>query len=246
MSACASSSALPSSGPSLPTPVPKPTPPPSSAPLPPPPPVAAPTTIRGPWTFSYTPGQYIYVVSIQGTVATFPDSMATHPIPTATEQITIIIGDSVSVVDPQPVSGGCTEQRALVGRVLRVFPRIPSPLQAGTTWTDSTTVEGCSGTIPAQLNMLTRYQITGDTTINGTIALRIDRRATFSAHGEGNRGQHRVILNAIGTEIGILLVDPAAGYILGSTSLQHAMVDLTTSGRTSHFVQQTTESIIKR
>lgn len=194
------------------------------------------------------PGQYTYTITLTGTVTPPPDSTPSHAhtVPPLTQQITFNVGDSVTIANPVlPTQLECTPQRALFSKALQLFPKIPSNLHSEMTWTDSSTVNSCSSTIPVELDVLTRYRVIGDTTYNGNAALQIEKTATFSAHGEGNQAQHRILLSASGTEIGTLYVDPNAGQLLGSATIQNAKIDITTSGRVSHFTQQTTETAIR-
>jgi len=157
--------------------------------------------------------------------------------------ITFEVDDSITITDPVPTTGlACSAQRALREKASHLLPKIPSPLQLEMTWTDSTTVDACSGTIPIELNTLTRYRVAGDTTYNGTTVLQIEKSTTFSAKGEGNDAQHRILLSASGTEIGILYFDTTAGVFAGSRTIQDTKIDITTSGHTTNFTQRVTET----
>lgn len=206
---------------------------------------AVPTIIhRGPWNFAYTPGQYRYRLTVTGTVSQADGSVPERAMTPLTLPITFEVGDSITITDPAPTTGlGCSAQRALHDKALHLLPKIPSPLQLGMTWTDSMTIDACSGTIPVQLNILTRYRVAGDTTYNSLTVLQIEKSTTFSAKGEGTDAQHRILLSASGTEIGTLYFDTTVGMFAGSRSMQDTKIDITTSGHTTNFTQRTTETI---
>jgi hypothetical protein len=123
---------------------------------------------------------------------------------------------------------------------------MPSQLLAGTVWTDSTTIDGCYGFLPATSTAVYRYTVVGDTVFNGAPALLIARSGILSARGEGNEGQHQVRLAAHGTELSRLFFDPDSGQFLGTIGSQRTQLDVTTSGRLTQFIQQTSETVIQQ
>ena len=232
--------------PSTPAPAPQPaTPAPSRAPVTVP---SAPQTARGggPWQFAPAAGTYSYVVVTDGQIQR-TDSAGTPPraLPATTQRITLGIfstGDVQLVDPPAPASGApCDAAAALATRARELIPRLPATLTAGATWTDSSTVDGCSGTIPTTTRTESRYTVVGDTTIGGITALQIHRADTLSAKGDGTQGQHRIALSATGTASTEIFVDPATGHFVGIDETQQTTVDITTSGRTQRFLQNVHE-----
>jgi hypothetical protein len=158
----------------------------------------------------------------------------------------LLVTDSgtTQVLEPvTPSTIGCTPIRALLTRAQRLLPHVPPQLVAGTVWTDSATVDGCYGFLPATTTAVSRYTVVGDTLFNSAPALLIMRAGVFFAKGEGNEGQHRVLLAAQGNELSQLFFNPDSGQFLGSLGAQRTQLDITTSGRLTHFIQETHETV---
>lgn len=238
--------------------VPVPTPAPTSAPpsAHPTPPIPAPgtTVLRqhisenagGPWTFTYTPATLTYDIMTEGTVAMLPDSTNLRALASVTQRVTFAVAadGSVQLIDP-PVPTGpvCDSIAVLAGRTTQLLPKLPSQLTAGLTWSDSATVDNCVGNAFANTVLAHTYTVMGDTVFNGTKVLHIVRSSVMTAKGEGSEGQHRVLLTTSGTGTTDLYFDVTAGRFLGSLGTQTSLIDVTTSGRLSHFLQQATERV---
>ena len=123
---------------------------------------------------------------------------------------------------------------------------LPRAIAAGMTWTDSSTVSGCSGSIPVQLTAIRSYRILGETKDGGPGMIAIDRTDRVRATGEGSQGQHRVLLQANGSGSARILVDRSSGILSGIEGEQKTDVIVTTSGRTQHFVQTVRERTAAR
>lgn len=223
----------PSPQPSVPAPAPTPTPQPTVA--------AQPTRGGGPWTYAPTSGTYSYVITTDATIDRVDSAAPSRTLPTTTQRVTLAIfstGD-VQLVDPSaPVSGApCDAAAALATRALELVPRFPATLSAGATWSDSTTSQGCRGTIPTTTHTQSHYTVIGDTSIAGVVALQIHRADSITANGEGVQGQHHVTLAAAGSAATDLFLDPATGHFLGADETQETNVSVTASGRTERFLQ---------
>lgn len=231
--------------PSTPAPAPQPaTPAPSRAPAPVPLAPAAPRG-GGPWQFAPAAGTYSYVIVTDGQVQRTDSAAPPRTLPTTTQRVTLGIfstGD-VQLVDPAPPASGtpCDAAAALATRARELIPRIPASLSAGATWTDSSTVDGCRGSIPATTHTASHYTVIGDTTIGGVAALQLHRADTLSAKGEGTQGQHRITLSATGTAAADIYVDPASGRFLATDDTQETSVEVGTSGRVQRFLQHVHE-----
>jgi len=216
----------------------------------PPPPTALPTPplarLSGSWNFTYAPGTYTYAMQTDGTIAPASDTSQKQPLPQSHQTATISISGSgdVQVMDPPPAtSPACDPTAALILRAQQLLPRIPNALQAGATWRDSTTTTGCRGMIPAASTVISNYTVTGDTTINSTRVLQIQRADSISATGEGSSGQHRILVTATGTGLSHAFLDPNTGRLVMLRGTQSTLVNVTTSGRLERFLQNVTESI---
>lgn len=198
------------------------------------------------WTFFYAPGTYSYNFTTTATVAPATDTALAQPVPTLNQSATITVsatGD-VQVINPVPVQpSACDPNTTLVTLARQLIPRIPNQITTGNTWRDSTTTSGCRGLIPIESNVISNYTVIGDTTINNTTVLQINRTDSLSASGEGADGQHRVLLTATGTGIGTVYLDPVTGLLVGIKEAQRALVSVTTSGRLVQFLQRATETV---
>lgn len=219
----------------------QPTPPPLPVPLAP-----VPAKLTGSWNFRYAPGAYTYTIQTNGTIAPVSDTSQRQPLPEAHQTATITISGAgeVQVTNPPPAtSPGCDPNTALILRAQELLPKIPNALIAGTTWRDSTTTTGCRGMIPAASTVISNYSVTGDTSINNTRVLQIERADSISATGEGSSGQHRIMVTASGTGLSHAFLDPITGRLLMLNGTQSTFVNVTTSGRVGRFLQNVTESI---
>lgn len=228
------------------TPSPQPSEPAPTHPVTPQPTVSAqPTRGGGPWAYAPASGTYSYVITTDATIERVDSAAPSRTLPTTTQRVTLAIfstGDVQLVDPPAPVSGvPCDAAAALATRALELVPRFPATLTAGATWSDSTTSQGCRGTIPTTTHTQSRYTVVGDTSIAGVVALQIHRADSITANGEGIQGQHHVTLAATGSAATNLFLDPATGRFLGADETQETNVDVTASGRTERFLQHVRE-----
>jgi hypothetical protein len=204
-------------------------------------------TTEGPWTFTYAPGTLTYNITVEARIARVPDSTNARVFPPATQQITLTLlptGETQLVTPPAPTSSVCDSTAALATRASQLIPKLPTQLTAGATWSDTVIVEGCRGNIPAVTNIARRYTVVGDTTVGGTQLLHVVRTEAVVSRGEGNEGQHRVLMNATGTGTSSLFFDVTKGRFFGSSGTHTTDVGITTSGRVNHFLQHTTERVM--
>lgn len=243
MMACASASPVVSPSP-VNVPATKPTQP--APPLPTALPTPPPAKLSGSWNFTYAPGTYTYTMQTDGTIAPVSDTTRKQSLPQSHQTATIAISGSgdIQVMDPAPAaSPACDPIAALILRAQQLLPRIPNALIAGARWRDSTTTTGCRGLIPAASTVISNYTVTGDTTINSTRVLQIQRADSISATGEGSSGQHRILVTATGTGLSHAFLDPITGRLVMLIGTQSTLVNVTTSGRLERFLQNVTESI---
>lgn len=216
-------------------------------PLPPSPPAPVPAQHvpkGGPWSFTYAPGTYTYTFATEANITPILDSTQKRQTPTQTQTATVTLsaaGD-LQVLDPVPSTTAlCDSSSALLTRAQQLFPRLPSQLAVGDSWRDSTTTTGCRGIIPAESTVISNYMVVGDTAMANITALEIHRVDSLSANGEGTEGQHRILVAATGTGELNLFFDAAAGRLIGSRGSQTTLVNVTTSGKLTQFIQHVTE-----
>jgi hypothetical protein len=232
--------------------VPAPVSQPSAHPAQPAPPTVSaaprPTAVHGgPWTFSYAPGTYTYAITTAATIAPLSDTTQKRPLPDLTQKATVAIsavGD-VQVIDPViPTPVSCDSvAAALAMRAQQIIPRLPSHLNAGDHWRDSTTTSGCRGAIAAESQIISNYVVVGDSTFDHIRAVQVHRTDSLSASGEGTDGQHRIMVSATGTGSADLFLDTSAGRFVGSQGQQTSLLRVTTSGRVVQFAQHVSESV---
>ncbi|MGI8508791.1 MAG: hypothetical protein ACR2MQ_05655, partial [Gemmatimonadaceae bacterium] len=245
-------------------------PPPTPAPIPVPSPGRVPTSVSpaipattrlphgsvygGPWSFSYAPGTYTYSVTTEAVVAPTNDTMQKRVAPTPPERATIAVGadGTVQVISPTPATtGACDASAASVTRAQQMITRLPSRITGGESWSDSTTTDGCRGSIPATSHVAHTYTVLGDTVLaialtGATVpvtTLHVHRDDVIAATGEGAEGQHRVLVSATGTGSAELFFDVATGRFLESDGVQNSTVDINTSGRVTRFVQHVAQHV---
>jgi hypothetical protein len=218
---------------------------PASQPAPPAP--TPPTRISrgGPWRFVYAPGTYAYTIVTDAVIAPVLDTTQKRQAPELNQKATISLSDSgdLQVVDPVPgTTALCDSSSALITRARQLISKLPEQLAVGDRWRDSTTTTGCRGTIPAESTVISNYVVVGDTAFANAVALQIHRTDSLSATGEGSEGQHRIMVAATGTGVMDLFLDTVAGRLLGSRGLQTSLVNITTSGKLTQFIQHVTET----
>ena len=117
----------------------------------------------------------------------------------------------------------------------------PLTLATGTTWTDSSTVATCSGTIPVELTSIRTYTIAGEARGPGDISIAVDRSERIRAAGEGAQGQHRIGLQATGLGSARLFLDPASGLLKLAEGETRTTITVHSSGRHQRFLQTVRE-----
>ena len=200
----------------------------------------------GTWAFSYAPGTYTYTITTDATIAPVGDTTQQRQVPELSQKATITIsatGD-VAVTDPVAVTSGvCDPNATLTTRAQGFISKLSNHLTAGDSWRDSTTTTGCRGMIPAESTIISNYVAIGDTTFANTLALQIHRTDSLTAIGEGAEGQHRILVTAKGTGLTDLFFNVATGRFIGSRGQQTSLVNVTTSGRLTQFIQRVTELV---
>ena len=150
-----------------------------------------------------------------------------------------LVGDSL-LVSSDSLAGGCNPiATLLLTDVHNLVPRFPASLSVTQTWTDSTTLSGCQGSIPTRSHLLRNFRVMGLSTYENASVLVVQRNDRITAQGEGAQQQHRLQLDANGTGGGIYYLDINTGRILHLTVSQDLSLSITTSGKVSHFRQTT-------
>ena len=148
-----------------------------------------------------------------------------------------LIGDSL-LVSRDSLSEGCNPiATVLLTDVHNLVPRFPASLSVAQTWTDSTSLSGCQGSIPTRSHLVRKFRVMGLGTYENVSVLVVQRNDRISAEGEGSQQQHRLQLDASGTGGGIYYLDINTGRVLHLTVSQELNLTITASGKANHFRQ---------
>jgi len=127
----------------------------------------------------------------------------------------------------------------------RSFVLAPLELHTGMTWTDSTSVELCSGSIPIVVTSVRNFRILGESLSGATPVILLEKCEKLHSAGEGSSGQHRVLLNSEGSGVGQVAIDRATGLLVDDTSTYTAIVSIRSSGRDQRFTQIVKEHVTR-
>lgn len=145
----------------------------------------------------------------------------------------------------EPVGGQTKDQTTdcanpeltALGIVERSLMVIPEELQHGVSWTDSSSMTGCTGSVPVTVISIRTYEVLGETDYAGTIVIALKRTDRKYFGGEGTQGQHRVIMKAEGSGSGVVYVSRITGTMVYYEGEQNAIVTVTSSGLNYRFIQ---------
>lgn len=126
---------------------------------------------------------------------------------------------------------------AIITGLQRNLIAIPRSLSSGVPWVDSSTVQGCSGSILITLTAIRTYLPVGETAYMGSPALVLERTERIIVSGEGSQNQHRITLSGRGTGGGHVHVDRSTGALLSSESTHSSQITIGTSGQFREFIQ---------
>ena len=118
----------------------------------------------------------------------------------------------------------------------------PLTLAQNQSWTDSSTVPACSGTIPVQITSVRTYRVIGES--DGELL--VERRDRTFSSGEGAQGQHRMTIQARGTGSSQLRLDRRTGEVVSAAGVSQTEIDVGSSGRSQRFVQTVQSRVTRR
>jgi hypothetical protein len=125
--------------------------------------------------------------------------------------------------------------------IQRNISSAPLTLRPGTSWTDSSTVSTCSGTVPVELTTVRTYTVIGGAQAPEGAAIVVERSERTRAKGEGTQGQHRIGLQATGTGSARLYLEPASGLLRLAEGKSRTAITIRSSGRLQEFAQTVEE-----
>lgn len=127
--------------------------------------------------------------------------------------------------------------------IQRSFVVSPLILSAGTTWTDSSTVPACSGSIQHTLTAVRTYTVAGQAIRGAFPVIVVDRRDRVRGTGEGAQGQHRISILSEGSGSARIYLDRMTGLLRESEGTQTVNLVISSSGRSQRFRQVVGEQV---
>jgi hypothetical protein len=118
----------------------------------------------------------------------------------------------------------------------------PLTLAQNQSWTDSSTVPACSGTIPVQVTTVRTYRVIGES--DGELV--VDRQDRTLSSGEGAQGQHRITIQTRGTGSSRLRLNRRTGEIISAAGVSQTEIDVGSSGRSQRFLQLVQSRVMLR
>ncbi len=157
--------------------------------------------------------------------------------------------DSASGLTNLAMSGG--ERPTCAGGVtpfvaagLTLFVSVPSRLQQGAVWHDSTSTTTCRGAVAVVSKLARTFQLADTTTWNGQSVLRVNVTATSTIDGQGlaSAAGDSIWVSGTGTSSGTLLLDPASMMPVSSTMMGNSAVTVRSRQTTLPFKQQVADT----
>jgi hypothetical protein len=136
---------------------------------------------------------------------------------------------------------------ALYRAFSRFLAAVPPQLAAGTTWSDTTTETFKRGEFDIKTSTVTTSKVSGDTTVAGQHAWRVERNGVLSTTGEGMEKGIPIHLSADGTIRSVQLLSQA-GVFLGSAGTQSTHVEMSmteSAGGESQPIQEVIKSTVE-
>jgi hypothetical protein len=136
---------------------------------------------------------------------------------------------------------------ALYRAFSRFISAVPVQLAAGATWTDTLADTFKRGEFDIKTSTVTTSKVSGDTTVGGQHAWRVERSGTISTTGEGTEKGTPIHLTADGTIRTVQLLSQAGVY-LGSAGTQttHLVMSMIESnGGESQPIQEVIKSTVE-
>jgi hypothetical protein len=136
---------------------------------------------------------------------------------------------------------------ALYRAFSRFISAVPTQLAAGTTWTDTLADSFKRGEFDIKTSTVTTSKVSGDTTVAGQHAWRVERSGIISTTGEGTERGNPIHLTADGTIRAVQLLSQAGVY-LGSAGTQttHLVMSMIESnGGESQPIQEVIKSTVE-
>jgi hypothetical protein len=102
--------------------------------------------------------------------------------------------------------------------VSRILPSYRSNLTAGMTWADTVSGKVSQQGMDLDRTSVTTYKVSGDTTIGGQKALRVERSSNVKAAGSGTTQNTPVTMETVGNSTGAFFLTPKGVYLGGKNT----------------------------
>ncbi len=162
----------------------------------------------------------------------------------------------VSLVSPtgkfysaKPVEGAVDPALAQITEgVSRMLPQYRANMATGMTWADTVSGKVNQQGMDLDRTSVTTYKVSGDTTIGGQKAMRVERSSSVKAAGSGTMQNTPVTMETIGSSTGAFFLTPKGVY-LGGTTTDDVNLKITILAQNTEItikqVSQTTTEAIK-
>lgn len=154
----------------------------------------------------------------------------------------------IALVDGAPrcaLPDGSMQATALAAARETVI-RIPPSIPVGGEWRDSVTTPGCSGAIPTTVTTVSRYEIVGQTTVDGVRAVRVRRSTSTAVQGQGITRGSQVGVTGSGSGEGSLVLDPIGGRLLSADGETRGTVRVTVGQQVAQEFAQQVKVMVRR
>ena len=99
----------------------------------------------------------------------------------------------------------------------RFLPLLRGDLRVGAQWSDTLTKPVSQLGMSLARQIVTDYQVLGDTIVDGAHAWRVSRSSRSSVDGEGSSMGQKVTLKAVSTGVGLVVISDAGTYLGGNS-----------------------------
>jgi hypothetical protein len=159
--------------------------------------------------------------------------------------------DSAAGLTNVAMNGGerptCTDGvTPFVAAGLTLFVSVPSRLQQGAVWHDSTSTRTCRGTVAVLSTLDRTFQLVDSATWNGQPVLRVNVTATSTIDGQGlaSAAGDSIWVSGTGTSSGTMLLDPTSMMPVSSTMTGNSAVTVRSRQTSLPFKQQVADTAV--
>ena len=101
----------------------------------------------------------------------------------------------------------------LTDEISNLLPKVRGNLAARSTWTDTTSRTVSQGGMDIERKVVATYTVSGDTTVNGQKAWKVDRKANTTLAGSGAQGGQPMTLEGTSTGNGVMLISTGGTFL---------------------------------